>query len=272
MRYDASEPCVTLVGGDPRTEEGELMFPTRFTPEAVDALEFAMGGRGSPVAESQLQQRPAPPGGLIFKSETFLDFQLSEMPFANTFNVLSVDCSFKDSLGSDYVCIEAWGARLANFFNYDSFMKRMGLNDTIAAILHMQQKYPAHAILIEDKANGSGVIDTLKHTFPNILALDPKTSKLARAHAANVYFQAKSVKMLAGADWRARKENNLKQFPKGKNDDDVDATTMAVLYLASTSMPHFTAAVEAFKNEKSQVAKLLANGPMGGFGAHFTIR
>lgn len=62
------EPTVLVHSQDPRTEEGELMFPDRFPAEQVEELERTLG---SYAAAGQLQQRPSPRGGGIFKREWF---------------------------------------------------------------------------------------------------------------------------------------------------------------------------------------------------------
>ncbi len=53
---------------DPRRIEGELLWPARFTEESVRQLESSLG---SYAAAGQLQQRPAPREGGMFKREWF---------------------------------------------------------------------------------------------------------------------------------------------------------------------------------------------------------
>lgn len=55
---------------DPRKDEGELLFPERFTPASVDSLKNTLRSHGGSYAEAaQLQQRPAPREGGIFKTD-----------------------------------------------------------------------------------------------------------------------------------------------------------------------------------------------------------
>lgn len=69
MRYEPDRVYYTSRGRvDWRTEEGELMFPERFPEETVAQLEKTMGAYG---AASQLQQRPAPRDGGLFKESWF---------------------------------------------------------------------------------------------------------------------------------------------------------------------------------------------------------
>lgn len=68
MRFEPDRRCVTVIGRDWRTEPGELLFPARFSEPVVDELERSMG---SYAASGQLQQRPVPREGGLFKRAWF---------------------------------------------------------------------------------------------------------------------------------------------------------------------------------------------------------
>lgn len=53
---------------DPRTDDGELIFPERFSREVVERDKIPLGAYG---VAGQFQQRPAPRGGLMFKRANF---------------------------------------------------------------------------------------------------------------------------------------------------------------------------------------------------------
>ena len=65
MRYEKGRAKTSSIGWrDPRTAEGALMFPERFPETQVAELEKTLG---SYAAAGQLQQRPAPRDGGLFK-------------------------------------------------------------------------------------------------------------------------------------------------------------------------------------------------------------
>lgn len=69
MRFEAERRCATRIGFvDPRTHDGELLFPERFPEKTVAELEKTLG---SYAAAGQLQQRPAPREGGMFKRAWF---------------------------------------------------------------------------------------------------------------------------------------------------------------------------------------------------------
>jgi predicted phage terminase large subunit-like protein len=73
MEYEPDRKCFTDLGAgkrfeDPRTEEGELLFPERFDRKELDDLKKQLSAWGGEYAVAgQLQQRPAPRGGGMFK-------------------------------------------------------------------------------------------------------------------------------------------------------------------------------------------------------------
>lgn len=69
MEYEPSRKCYTRIGfEDPRTEEGELLFPERFSEQGIEELKHQLASWGGQYAISgQLQQSPVPRGGGMFK-------------------------------------------------------------------------------------------------------------------------------------------------------------------------------------------------------------
>jgi len=65
MHYDSARARSTAIGWkDPRTREGELMWPARFSAKAVDELVHTLGPYAS---AAQLEQHPTPREGGLFK-------------------------------------------------------------------------------------------------------------------------------------------------------------------------------------------------------------
>lgn len=262
MRFDSTDRCITPYGGDRRIIDGELLNPSRVPESALADLEKDLGPA---VTSAQLQQKPTPAGGLIFKEENFRYFTLSEIPFSDLENsCITIDCTFKDTATSDYVAIEVWGRLGGKLACYESILDRMDLEGTIQAALVTHNVWKTMAVLVEEKANGAEVIKALRKRLPNVIALNPLTSKPARAQAANTFYHAHSVFHLADAPWLGRKEQNLKHFPKAKNDDDVDATTQGMLWLNQNDVSDFTTLM-------TQVQKDLDKGGST-FSKHFSIR
>ncbi len=75
MEFEQSRKCIVSVTGfeDPRKEEGQLLWPERFGRKEVEQLKETFRAQGGSYAEAaQLQQRPAPRGGGLFKRANFI--------------------------------------------------------------------------------------------------------------------------------------------------------------------------------------------------------
>src|SRR5262249_25346411 len=66
MEFDERRRCVTRWGKDPRTKDGELLWPGQFPRKVVDDRKRRLGPY---AASGQLQQSPVTRGGNIIKRE-----------------------------------------------------------------------------------------------------------------------------------------------------------------------------------------------------------
>lgn len=223
FRYDPALRKTTSLGfSDPRTVEGELIHPARIDEKNAQALEKSIG---SYHRSAQLQQNPEPRGGIIFNRNHWKYYR--ELPELDEITI-SVDCTFKDLQSSDYVAIQAWGNKGANDYLLKRVKERMGFAATVLAVRSMKALYPdAVAILIEDKANGTAVIETLSDEIAGILAIQPEGGKVARAYAAQPAQEAGNV-WLPDPSIDSDIETFLTEvscFPNSVNDDETDAMT-----------------------------------------------
>ena len=105
----------------------------------------------------------------------------------------------------------------------------MGFTATVQAVRTLNAKFPkAHAKLIEDKANGSGIIDYLKHEISGLIPVEPAGGKIARAYAVQPQIEAGNVYLPKGAPWVHDFVEECASFPQGAHDDQVDCMTQAL--------------------------------------------
>jgi hypothetical protein len=62
--FEVDRACKTSIWEDPRTTEGQLLWPAKIRPPEIAALQSKLG---SYAYAGQYQQRPSPSGGGIFK-------------------------------------------------------------------------------------------------------------------------------------------------------------------------------------------------------------
>jgi predicted phage terminase large subunit-like protein len=107
----------------------------------------------------------------------------------------------------------------------------MTFTESVKAVESMTARWPqAEAKLIEDKANGTAVLDVLRARMPGLIPITPKESKEARASAVTWAIEAGNVYLPADAiaPWSEALVEEAAAFPTGAHDDQVDALTQAL--------------------------------------------
>lgn len=178
---------------------------------------------------SLYQQRPSPVEGLVVQRGWWKYF--SRLPAQIDEMTQSWDCSFKDKKDSSYVVGQVWARARANKYLLDQFRARIDFPTTLRAIQMLSTKWPmAIAKLVEDKANGTAVIQTLQSQIPGIIAVEPQGGKLVRLRAVSPEIQSGNVFLPENAPWLLDYIEEFAVFPNGEHDDQVDATSQMLLW------------------------------------------
>lgn len=218
--------------------------PLNRTKEWADKTERSIG---TFTWAGLYQQRPAPAGGTYFK-RAWLQNYYDVVPAQFDAMGISVDCTFKKTETSDFVCMQVWGRLGSGFYLVYNVNERMGFTETLDELIRLMKLFPqAYLRLIEDKANGSAVIDVLSVQIAGLVPIDPDGGKEARANAVQPFFRANNVFLphpdstftFYGANglvesvrnsWVLDYQIQLQTFPNATNDDMVDATTQILNY------------------------------------------
>lgn len=171
--------------------------------------------------------------------------------------LLSVDCAFKDKQTSDYVTIGVWGKWGAEAYLIYQVWARLSFTDTCSALVRVANLFPdCYSKLVEDKANGTAVIDSLKKTVPGLVPIEPVQHKRARAEAVSPFIKAGNVylptqqlaSMAPEISWDVEALiTEATSFPNGAHDDQVDQVSQALaeFYLAGGQGEAFLKVMEA---------------------------
>lgn len=232
MRFEPDRATI----GDPRTEPGELLWPSLFPEEKVKNLERTLGEYGT---AGQLQQRPAPPGGGLFKRPWFKIVDLTG---------LSPDSEFMRRLKDARRC-RAWdvagteggtGARTAGVRIAD-----LGPNAHPRFIVEHVMKGRWSAFEVDQRILGCALVDghgcrvreeqeggsagkaVIAARSRALMGWDyqgvPATGdKETRANAFRVQAEAGEVALVKG-DWNEEFLAEAEVFPNGRTKDQVDA-------------------------------------------------
>lgn len=201
---------------------------------------------GSKVFTSLYQGRPSPAAGDVFQRgwwRTYDQPQWVERADGARHVVgaddllASWDMAFKDLDSSDYVVGQVWARRGASAYLLDQVRGRWGFVETCQRLRELAARWPqVAATCVEDKANGTAVINALAATVPGLVPVEPHGSKVARAAAVSPYVEAGNVWLPSPelAPWVSELIEEASAFPRGQHDDQVDALSQALnrLYLS----------------------------------------
>lgn len=155
----------------------------------------------------------------------------------NTFGteLISVDATFKKTDTSDYVAITVWGKLNNDYYCRYCLNKRMSFSETITALKMVKQLFPqASRVLIEDKANGSAIIDSLgREMF--CIPITPRGGKESRVNAIAPAIESGHVYLPQAAPWLHDFIEQFSAFPNGVHDDMVDSASQALTYMIYAS-------------------------------------
>lgn len=207
---------------DPRTVGDNVPLHERLTLEFLAKEKRRLGSRDF---AAQYNQEPAAADGAIFKGAWLKYYD--ELPKLEGISV-SVDATFKKTENGSRVSIIVLGSKGAQRFVVDNVTRAMTFSETLDAIRAVCAKWNPTKVLVEDKANGPAIIDTLKATISGIVAVEPHGSKEARAQAIAPTIEAGDVYWPRNAPWLDDMRFELESFPNGAHDDQVDALTQAL--------------------------------------------
>ena len=272
MKYDPQRHCRTPIGWeDPRTEEGELMWPERFPAAVVKREESILG----PYAVSgQFQQLPTPRGGGIIKMEWWKlwpprddgsgegwareltadgGVRLRAVFPEFIYTMLSVDTAMGTAQTNDWSACTVWGVwedrgSVPRVMLIEAWRVRETLNGLVRRVMETARRRKAELVLVEEKANGSALGDEIKRLMRDgefVLKLfNPgRQDKSARLQATEPLF-AGGVVFAPGTAWARMVIDEVTAVPRGRHDDLADTVAMALIWLRRVGLARLAEELE----------------------------
>lgn len=243
MEFDPDRACTTSIGfKDPRSYDGELLFPERFSRGAVDALKKQLGSYAS---AGQLDQRPTAREGGLFKRHWFRTVEALPMVQSRTRAWDFAATKKKATNRPDWTA----GLRMARcdggLYVVENVRRLQGSPGEVEQLLKTtaatdQLTGPTRVRIPQDPGQ-AGVAQ--KDAFIKALAgydVAAKTvtgDKETRARPAAAQAEAGNIAILVSGDpetdaWIEPFLTEVSNFPAGSNDDQVDALSDAFNDLA----------------------------------------
>lgn len=172
-----------------------------------------------------------PPVKLFSSNGEVVEFQAEEVPDYWDKEIQSWDFTFKDKKTSDFVCGGYLGRRKSCIYLLDAFHEVASFIKSIEAIKEMSRKHPkAIGKYVEDKANGTAIINSLRKELTGLIPIQANDDKVARLRAVTPVIQGGNLYLPHPmiAPWVKGLVAELLSFPNGKNDDWVDMISQAL--------------------------------------------
>jgi predicted phage terminase large subunit-like protein len=238
---------------DPRTQPGELLHPERFPAVEINKLRAKLHLH----YDAQYQQDPRPGDAAVLKrwywrfwyprevnhppqpvlvmkpDGTMHECVQAPLPELLGTYRQSWDCAFKDTKDSAYVVGQVWAERGANSYLLDQVRDKMDIVATLEAVGLLTKRWPqALEKLIEDKANGPGVIRILHDKIPGLVPVEPKGGKETRMNASAPVCRSGNIWLPHPSLWPWVNAflDEAEAAPFGAYMDQVDAFTQYCLH------------------------------------------
>lgn len=234
MEYEADHPHkskTSLHFVDPRKEDGEFIWPERFPPDYVeDELKPSMRAFGGTYAEAgQLQQRPAPRGGGMFRVTEFVTVD-SPPPVAvkrvRGWDLAGTKSNRADwtvgvlmSIADDKIYVEDVQRIRGGPGEVEELIKNTADMDGPGVIIDLPQD-PGQA--------GKGQVRYLTSKLNGYTVRSTPESGSKEQRAMPMASQVmQGLVHIVRAPWNREYLEELEKFPAGQYDDQVDASSRA---------------------------------------------
>ena len=226
------------IATDPRTEDGELLWPARIGPSEIASYKRDLGAY---AYAGQYQQRPVPREGALFRSEWFRAFPGRFDLLRPKLHVVQYwDLAWSEKASADYTVaatvgidpgtqqlyvLDVWRGRVDELKLHEVVAERvLQQRPLVVAVEEGAYKQRATQDLL---ARVNRLVSASGHAA-TATALRVTRDKVFRARIPAGRAEAGFVHADRLAPWWQAFETELLRFPKGAHDDQVDALSGAV--------------------------------------------
>jgi predicted phage terminase large subunit-like protein len=178
------------------------------------------------------QQRPRPMDGNMIKLSWFQRYRVP--PESPKMVVLSWDTASKAKELSAYSVCTVWAVTDSGFYVLDMWRDRVEMPALERMVISLGERWHPNAILIEDKASGTGVIQLVQaKAWLPIIPIEPESDKLTRLAVESPAIEAGRVWLPEHASWLPDFEKELISAPNGAFMDICDSVSQFLCWMRS---------------------------------------
>jgi len=212
---------------------GDSFWPEQFPLQDLTRLEQSNPYRFA----GQYMQNPAPVGGGLFKDEWWRYYNV--LPSLE-YRVIYADTAMKTKEQNDYSVFECWGkSKEGGLYLVDMIRGKWEAPELLAQARAFWRKHESgnngrlRSFKVEDKASGTGLIQTLKREGVPVLGIQRSVDKVTRAMDAAPYIESGQVYLPQNHPLLSDLLSEATQFPNGSHDDTLDPLMDAIADMTS---------------------------------------
>jgi len=213
-----------------RRKVGDLLNPSRESRETLDQLRRDLG---PVVFSAQYQQEPVTAEGNMIRMEWFGTYDDPPLRYEFGKVVQSWDTGMTSAPTSDWSVCTTWGFSLEKkkWYLLDVFRKRLDFPDLKRAVVELRKAWRADRLIMEKAGSGHALYQDLRATsdFRPVM-IRPVAGKEERFNGCLAEIEAGHFLLPREAPWLEAFRTELKAFPHGKHDDQVDSFSQFVKY------------------------------------------
>ena len=271
-----SLPAIAEFDDEINRNPGDPLWEKRFPLKKLNNIKSQIGDYWF---SSLYQQKPSPIGDFIFKRKYFKYFrfenqiikkiysetksqniELIKLSDCSIFSVADLAATVKET--SDFTVVMTFALSPKNdIFILDIVRERIEGADHLNLLKRIQEKWNPVLIGIENTQYQISLIQSGVREGLPIKSLRADKDKISRALPIAAKMELGNVYFLESANWLFEFENELLSFPKGKNDDQVDAFAYCSYIVSPVSqcLPAASLPTNKINNKISQSFDLLSS-------------
>ena len=197
---------------------------------------------GTQYWQSLYMQDPQPQEGGLIKKEWFRIWDEDDPPECS-YILQTMDTAFSKRSTADYSVMQTWGIFellerdsegverwISNLVLLSNVRERLEYPELRSTAQDLFDKHKPDMVLIEKKASGQSLIQDLRRAGLPILEYTPDRDKVSRVNAATPLLESGRI-WVPDKGWAQELVTESGGFPTARYDDQVDAMTMAILWM-----------------------------------------
>jgi predicted phage terminase large subunit-like protein len=193
--------------------------------ESLELLEDQKRQMSPAAYAAQYDQNPVPEAGNMLKRDWLKWYEPRPVRHSGDQIVQSWDTAVKVKDTSDYsVCLTFLVRNNNEYYLLDVWRRKVQFPELCAAVTSLAAHLKPNAILIEEQANGSPVIDQCRRNgLTGVIGRRTVVDKKTRMNGETAKLEAGSLILPKSAPWLDDFLLEFVAFPGGKHDDQIDA-------------------------------------------------